>query len=328
MKIIKYILTLIVFVSLAWVGCKKIPIGFIGETMYYKDSPFLIEQGNVKVVTSSLNLDGSTLPVLVKLLEVRKKGTTGKAEEFYAEHEVYVYKQAIDPDVDTTIAQVNAKREKKMLPPFEFLPSGQFLFNAGTAFLPAKSQYEFDVEVSNESGTKVFKNIGEIHFTDPELFKSYAIAASWFNDNGVTSDNGAISADPEMIITKISDEGTNAIVKIVDQNGVPFNPKAGEIIKRGDRPTFESYAKFNPVTYTDTSMVCNFEITPFPIKRISGYGDFLMYYRIPSKYASLTTFPAGHPAGTTFSINPRFGFQIKQLGTYLITIKLNGVIHK
>ncbi|WP_448633544.1 hypothetical protein [Pedobacter panaciterrae] len=82
MKIIRYALILIVCASLAWVGCKKIPVGFIGETMYYKDSPFSIEQGNVKVVTSSLNLDGSTLPVLVKLLEVRKKEQAKKLRNF------------------------------------------------------------------------------------------------------------------------------------------------------------------------------------------------------------------------------------------------------
>jgi len=326
MKTIKYSLVLIVLVSLIWISCKKIPVGFIGESMYYKDSPFSIEQGNVKQVTSALNLDGSTLPVTVTLLEVRKKGTSQKAEEFYVPHEVYVYNAPINPDIDTTIAMVNAKREKKMIPAFEFLPSGQFYFNAGTIFLPPRSQYEFDVQVSNESGTKTFKNIGEIHFTDPEMSKIYSIAGNWFSDNSTA--NGALSSNPEMTITKISNQGTNAILKIVDQNGVAFNPKKGEIIKRGDRPTFESYAKFHPVTYTDTSLVCNYEITPFPIKRISGYGDFLIYYRIPSTYATLTNPPASQPAGTTFSINPRFGFQIKQEGTYLVTVKLKGVLHK
>ncbi|AOM78338.1 DUF5007 domain-containing protein [Pedobacter steynii] len=326
MKMIRSVLMLIALISVAWFGCKKIPVGFIGESMYYKDSPFKIEQGNIKQVTSSLNLDGSTLPVNVKLLEVRVKGTNQRADDFYKEHEVYVYKQPIDPAVDTTIAMVNAKREKKMLPPFEFLPSGQFLFNAGTIFLPARAQYEFDIEVSNESGSRVYKNIGEIQLQDAELFRPYAIANSWFSDQ--TGLSGTVNSTPEMIITKVSNQGTNAIVKIVDKNGVPFNPKKGEIIKRGDRPTFESYAKFNPVVIGDESMTCNYEITPFPMKRISGYGDFLMYYRIPSTYATLDNFPAGQAPGSTFSINPRFGFQIKQEGTYLITIKLNGVTHK
>lgn len=63
----------------------------------------------------------------------------------------------------------------------------------------------------------------------------------------------------------MSNEGARVILKIVDKAGRPFNPKAGEIVKRGDRPMFESHVKFNPVITTDTALICDFEVAPFPL---------------------------------------------------------------
>ena len=130
------------------------------------------------------------------------------------------------------------------------------------------------------------------------------------------------------MITKISSEGTCTIVKIVDKNNVPFNPKAGEIITRGDRPNFTTYAKFNPVVFTDTAMVCNFEVSPFPLAGYVGAAGtdwgYLQYYRIPSKFIAID----GMPSGDGFSANPVFEFQLKMEGTYEVVVKLTDAVHK
>ncbi len=115
---------------------------------------------------------------------------------------------------------------------------------------------------------------------------------------------------------------------MVDKNNVPFNPKAGEIIQRGDRPVFENYAKFNPVLKNDTAMICDFEVAPFPLtKYVDATTDwgFLMYYRIPSQFVKPI---AGLPATATFSVNPRWSWQVKLEGTYIVQVKFSDVEHK
>lgn len=309
-------------------GCKKISVGFLSEGVFYQDSPFKIDRGATIQSSSALTLDGSTLPVSIKLLDVRNAITHAHAPEFYEEHEVYIYKQAIK-QTDTTIELVNKKRELKKIPPFQFLPSGQFLFNSGTAFLPTGNIYEYDIEVSNESGARTFKNIGLMQVTETPPYEIRRNSNNWFKDFATNSGN---IVNPVITITQQASTGNRAILKIVDEDGKPFNPKAGEIIKRADRPTFESYAKFHPIEYTDSTMICDFEVAPFPLFQIPGYGSYDIFYRIPSEYAAITNptvaFPAD-PGGTaTYSVNPAIGFLLKKEGTYLVEVKLLRVKHK
>ncbi|NSL87803.1 DUF5007 domain-containing protein [Chitinophaga solisilvae] len=300
-------------------GCKKIDEGFLSDGLYVPDSPIKIERGNPFQKTASILADGTTQPMTVKLLDIRRADNKKRADEFFREYNVYVYTAAIDPEKDTTIEQVNAKRVLKKMQPFVFLPSGQFVFNGATDSLPLGVAYEYDVEVSNVAGTRKFTNIGLMTTIDPPLFKKTSLGGcNWFQDFGTK--NGSMG-DLTFNITKVADTGTSVILKIADQFGKPFNPKKGEIIKRGDRPTFESYARFHPVVYTDTSMICNFEITPFPVREIPGYGGYLMYYRIPSNFVVLDNNIPGMEPGPN-SVNPRFGFQIIKAGTYLVEIRL------
>lgn len=304
-------------------GCKKIPEGFLSDGIYVADSPIQLERGNPFQKSSSLSLDGTTRPATVKLLDIRRVGSTQRAEEFFKKYPVYVYKAAIDPEKDTTIALVNAKRELKTLEPFQFLSSGQFVFNGATDSLPLDVTYEYDVEVTNVAGVKTFRKIGLIHTIDPERAKVTSSGGnSWFED--FTTKSGTLG-NLRINITILADTGHIAILKITDKDGKAFNPKTGEIIKRGDRPTFESYARFHPVTFTDTTMSCDYEITPFPGRALPGYGGFLMYYRIPSKYVNIDP-SVGAPAAS--SANPRFGFQIKKAGTYLIEVQMEKVTKK
>lgn len=324
-NITRYIIPLFFLLVLIFAACKKLDIGFLSDGLYVPDSPIQLDRGTTLQTTSAIRIDGSTAPISFKLLDVRLVGSGKTAEEFYTPNQVYMYTQSIDPATDTTIELINKKRSLKEIPPFQFTTAGQFIFNAGTASLPLNATYEYDVEVTNPSGTKIINNIGLIHVIESEPFALESIACAWFRD--FATDNGSLE-NPDISITKIADTGTNAIIKITDENGMPFNPKAGEIIARGDRPTFESYAKFHPIVYTDSTMICNFEVAPFPLQSIPSYGH-LMYYRIPYQFADINAdaLPTSE-AAYTHSVNPRFAFNLKKVGTYLVEIKLNGVYHK
>lgn len=304
-------------------GCKKIDEGFLSDGLYVPDNPLTIQRGNPFQKTNAILADGTTQPMTITLLDVRRADNKKHADEFYKEYPVYVYTASVDPAVDTTIEQVNKKRTLKNLKPFVFLTSGQFIFNGATDSLPLGVTYEYDIQVSNVAGSKVYKNIATMTTVDPPLITETTANCNFFPDDGsATIPMGA----PTMTITRVNESGASVILKITDKNGKPFNPNKGEIIKRGDRPIFENYARFHPIQYTDTAMICNFEIAPFPLSKYSNGGtnwNYLMYYRVPSSFVKVD------PALTSKigSANPLFAFRLMKAGVYVVEIRLPKVTH-
>lgn len=299
-------------------GCKKLDEGFLSDGMYAMDAPLVIQRGLAFQKTESILLDGSTRPVKFELLDIRRADTKKHADELDREYPVYVYTEAIDPATDTTIEQVNKKRALKNQKPYTYLESGQWVFNGATDSLPLGVVYEYDIKVSNVAGTKIYKNFGTLTTVDPPLVTEATTGCNFFPDDGSATVG---MGSPVMNITRIQESGATVILKITDKDGKPFNPKRGEIIKRGDRPTFESYARFHPVEYTDSTMICNFEIAPFPIAKFSSGGtnfNYLMYYRLPSNYVSIDK----SISTKVGSVNPLFAFRLMKAGTYLVEIKM------
>ncbi|WP_142682981.1 DUF5007 domain-containing protein [Chitinophaga polysaccharea] len=311
-------LTSAMLLGLLIAGCKKIEEGFLSDGLYVPDTPIKVQRGNAFQKTSAILADGTTQPMTVKLLDIRRADNKKHADEFYKEYPVYVYTAAVDPAKDTTIELVNKKRELKKMQPYVFLSSGQFVFNGATDSLPLDVTYEYDVEVSNVAGSKVYKNIGMLTTVDPPLVTETTANCNFFPDDGsATVPMGA----PVMTITRVNESGASVILKITDKDGKPFNPKKGEIIKRGDRPIFENYTKFHPIEYTDTAMICNFEIAPFPLSRYSSGGtnwNYLMYYRIPSAYVSVDK----NISAKVGSVNPLFAFRLMKAGTYVVELRM------
>ncbi|WP_167335345.1 DUF5007 domain-containing protein [Pedobacter kyungheensis] len=324
----KYILGFMMLVSV--VACKKIEKGFQSDGIRYKDNNLFAKRGLILYQSDRINADGSTPPYTFKMLNLRKEDGSPAPAEFTTTYDIVVFKDgmAFNAETDTTVALLNKKREtQKRLPMYFNESSGQLTFNKASANLPL-GKYVFDVEMTNVTGTKLYPKLATINVVDPlpeDLFVITDNVSNAFNDA-----TGAATPmrNPTITCTKISNTGARAILKMVDKNGRTFNPKAGEIIARGDRPIFENYAKFNPVIKTDTAMICDFEVAPFPLtKYVTPTTDwgFLMYYRIPSQFVTIDNFPASLG---TFSVNPRWSWQLKLEGTYVIQVKFSDVTKK
>jgi hypothetical protein len=306
-------------------GCKKIDVGFLSETMRYIDQNIYCQRGLALVQSQRIAIDGSTPPIVFKMLNLRDSAGKAAPKEFFQSYEVLMFKPGMSFDIktDTTVAELNKKREKKTVPPMDFNEvSGQVSFNRGSSNIPL-GKYTFDLEATNVKGTKTFPAFATINIIDPlpeDIFVIEDNVANAFHD--VT---GAVTPmkNPKINFTKVSNDGARIILKLVDKAGRPLNPKAGQIIKRGDRPTFENYARFNPVNFTDTAMICDFEVAPFPLARYvdatTDWGHFI-YYRIPSQFVTIDGFTPG-----LYSVNPRFAFTLKMEGTYIIEIRFTDV---
>lgn len=309
----KVLLFALIVTSIA--ACVKPPHGFLSTQIRYRDSPIQIVRGNI-VQTSAVDNDGSSAPVRYKLLDIRDAVTHKHADSIYKNRDRYVYISQFDPQVDTTVALLNSTRKIVSSPAFEFNEhTGGFTFFGSSANAPL-GLYEFDISATNENGTKIYKNVANFNLYDGPVADIDQGGSAWFKDG--TNDNGDLG-QPSVTVTKLSTKGTLAILKIVDKNGVAFNPKNNEYLKRGNRSDFTTFAKFHPVTVSDTSLTCNFEVIPFPFQGAAQ--GFLIYYRIPSKFVKID--PGFTPtSGRNYSYNPRFSVRISQEGTYLITVKL------
>jgi hypothetical protein len=157
----------------------------------------------------------------------------------------------------------------------------------------------------------------------------------------------------EYTITRFADTPNVFIYKLMDKNGVVFNPKAGEIAKRPNAglnpnpPFLQNLQDYAPDTYsaTDTAMVLKYPLVPFPIASLgNGYN---MYYCIPSQYVKIdsTTSWASNTAGNfykgtadsrykgvykldRFDYAYRTPMRIQVPGAYLLQVKLLNATHR
>jgi hypothetical protein len=298
-------------------ACKKVEHGFLSNQIRYRDSPIQIQRGIV-TQTRPVDNDGSSAPVTYELLDIRDAVTKKHADLFYTNFDRYIFISQFDVNVDTTIELLNTHRQLIKAPAVEFNQfTGAFTFYGTTANVPV-GDYEFDVRASNENGTKEYKNVGTFTLFEGPVAEQSAGGGAWFKDGSTTS--GDIG-EPEVKIKKLSTEGTLIILKIVDKNGTPFNPRNNEIIKRGDRNSFDTFARFHPLVLTDSTMTCNFEVTPFPLVAGPPGQGYTIYYRIPGTFARLD--PGLTPTPDRgYSVNPRFTFRIYQEGTYEVTVRI------
>lgn len=315
----KYILFAIVSGVLLVAGCTKVQEGFLSDGIRYKSPEIFIPKG-ITARYPGILFDGSTPPVKFEILDIRPVEGGKLPAAFNTKYPVWVFKDkmSFNPDTDTTMALLRAKQDSLQELPFEFNPvNGGFLFKKPSTNLP-NGVYEFDVKATNVNGSKVYKNLARLHIEDPEYIRMTEVPVVASYDS--VTNTFPVSMQGTMELKRISPQGTQVMLKIMDKNGKLFNPKNGEVITRGDRPSFASYARFNPVTVTDTALITDYAIAPYPVKLIPGYGNYLIYYRIPAWFIKMDG-----AAPKAWSANPRFGFQIVFEGTYEVIIHLPNV---
>lgn len=305
-------------------GCQKVRKGFLSDTLRYKDKVIYAKKGLALTLSDRINADGSTPPITFKMSNLREKESGKPApEEFFTEYEVLVFKEGdvFNPEVDTTVELLDKKRELKTMLPMNFNEvSGQISFNRASSNLPI-GEYTFDLEATNVWGTKEYPDFAEIHVIEPTIEDLFELSYSAASGADASEEFTTMKA-PKVSVKKISDEGARVILKYTDKNGRAFDPSQGQVIKRGDRPMFETHAKFNPVKYTDTAMICDFEVAPFPMQRYTDPSTdwgYLIYYRIPAEFVSIDGLP-------NQSANPVVEFQLKMEGTYVVDVQMTDAL--
>ncbi|WP_295121431.1 hypothetical protein [uncultured Chitinophaga sp.] len=306
---LRYIILILSGLSVTLFCCKKVEEGYLSDRMEYMPFTLIATQGAASY-TTPIPADGSTLPLKVKLLEIRSKAT-GKALDSATlqPREVPIYLAELTA-ADTTIELINKKITRGMKRPIDIATiGGRIIVSPAASFLDT-GRYEFDVEVSNMRGTRVFKNAGNILIAPK----------TWYTITRQTRTSSPVGAETDfqnigdgsmpMTIDRYPDAPNKLVFKFVDTKGVPFNPKNGEIILRGDRAHFKLYNPFFPEVKTDTALEFQHpNLTRFPFFTQPN-GETSSYYRIPGAFNTINR-----------NVNATFGITFFGSGTYIVTMQ-------
>ena len=308
--------------ALSFAGCKKIPDGNLSNIIRYEELPIEIPQGR-DFVSTAINPEGSTKPLKIKLLNVYDRETGKDVTDLFTKtYKHKVWTALYDPKVDTTIALIEAKRKEVDITPISINPaSGQIEANYTTVNLPI-GKYKFDLEIGNAAETRVYKDIGEFDLIEAPFFVIDAVRSTVAMKVGEETKTKTIPSNASHQVTKrISETGNKIIVRFLDQNGTPFNPKAGELARRpnsgnqgGFLQTMQDYALETHLF--DDRMEFDFGVVPFPLNSLGN--GFNYYYRIPAPYVEFD--PSLELPYNTYSCNARFNVRVFAPGTYQVDV--------
>lgn len=309
-------------------GCKKVPNGYLSDIIRYTEYPILIEKGRTKLSTPLL-LEGSSQPLKIKLLHIYDQSTGEIVDNLFAkELPVKKWISLYDPQIDTTLEMIAAKQRDTLMRAITINEgSGQLESNINTLELPAGS-YLFDLEISNTTGVRVYEKIGRFDLIDAPMYEIPAVRSTVAMKVGEETTTKSLPAG-SITVDRIGDEPDKVIVEIVDKNGTPFDPSAGEIGRRpasgnsgGWLQTMQDYS-LNYEAFNDR-MEFTYGVVPFPLNSLGN--GFNYYYRIPAQYVHFDE-DLGI-ADDTYSCNARFSFRAFVPGTYKITVTVLGVTHR
>jgi hypothetical protein len=367
-KIFTTAIMLLLLCSGIFISCTKYGNGFLSPTVQYAVNEFSIIRGRI-ATSYSLVTDGSSIPMQVKWIHIYD--STGKIVDtlFSKKYTVGIWTAAYNPATDKDYASISAKRSTAQMEPIVVNASnGTIEANSGTLYLPL-GPYTMDLDVSNSAGSQVLPKIMKIIIKDgkpletsPEIgnFSNSLLVANTASgagsaggSNNGTLFNGANNPYVEYTVVRYADTPNIFVLKVMDRNGVVFNPKLGEIAKRPNSglnpnpPFLQNLQDYAPDTFTavDSAMFLRFPLTPFPIASLgNGYN---MYYRIPTQYVSIdsTTAWSSNTAGNfykgtadshykgVYTLNKfdyalRIPMRIQVPGAYRMTIKILNATHR
>lgn len=318
----KYFKTGIIAVAalLIMISCKKIPVGYISNLIFYNQNPFTVSQGNT-TVSNDIVTNGSTPPIYVKLLAVKDASGKDASSYMLKPDTVKVFTSAVTGS-DTTLSSLTSKLKDSLLAPFSInYIGGRLQFTQATSYVPI-GKYSVDVQVTNIRGTERLNNACVINVV-PNQADTLTYVAYSYSDAKFTSFSGQPASNLKVSITRIASGADQIIYVWKDKNGVYFDPSKGEVISRPNRPNWASWDPYYTPVKTDTSIVYQYPggVPAMPLfsspNAYPGFSGGISYYSIPGAYNSV-----GMNLNTTFSTT-----YYNTRGTYIVSTTITDVTH-
>lgn len=317
-------------ISLLLNSCSKVQQGYISPTMQYNSTLFVIPKGQV-VTSVGITVDGSTVPINVTWVHIYDSAGNVVDSIFKKEYPVTGWKSGYNPKIDTTFAAIFAKLTEVNAPPIEVLPNGGQIRSTNSSLFVPSGKYTVDIQITNKVGTQLLKNAMTLQFNDPVPIETNDATAGQ-PAVGLLPAGTATALSPfystsayncpflQMTVNRFADTPNVVYLKVVDRNGIPFNPKTGELFPRPATglnpipPNLQNLQQYAPDFYatSDTAIFIRYPIAPFPIASLGN--AYLMYYALKTSSVIIDS-------TSTWSSNPNYDFykgtsDSHYLGTY------------
>lgn len=268
-------------------GCADVETGFLSKNLYYIDNPLYSVQGTV-TVSSSLSVDGSTMPMTIELIKVTDEEGVDVTSMVSKPDSIIGFSGSISY-ADSTLALLNAKLIKTPAVPISVNRlGGRIQLTPATKSIPL-GEYNLSLKASNSRGVVELPDICKVIVTGSgEPYTDFGGAyAGAFDPATGTYLYGVGLEPPKVTYTKTD---VNKIVyKFLDKDGNLYNPKAGGLTVRKYRWTMKQFNPYYPEVFTDNSVEYQFPSVPngfpiFPNPGIDGViprGTFGVFPAIP-----------------------------------------------
>ncbi|WP_092543678.1 hypothetical protein [Zunongwangia mangrovi] len=310
-------LTVIVFIALYSCQEEGITDGYLSNDIRYETNPFVVRQGEIRS-SPPLSVYGSTAPVEVELLDIRRVGSEETAEAWLQDYPTPIWVGAMDPEVDTTLAAIlENKIETRDLPVFRIEEIGGRIMISSQTWNVEPGEYTIDVRVSNSAGSRVVEDATTIIVEQGQDYR-LGFQESFFTS--VNQPQGWIWRPLEVEVNFDPSGSNKIILKWMDKNGDFFNPSEGEVINGWTEGWRHYFQENTPWGYelTDEAMIFEFPYPPFP----SNPQAWVYSYRIPSQFIS----EYGEEWFADMDFNTRLhDIRVYKDGTYTFIIKCNDI---
>ncbi len=286
---ITYFIVLLFCTSL-YIGCEKIPNGYITDQIIYYANPFTVI-GGTTIYSEAPDLAGSSTPVEFRIVKV-KNARGEETDELTKPRVLSTWNAPFDWKNDTTLDLILAKRQDSTVVTMQILPkSGQLLFTESTKDVEA-GLYSISLEMTNSAGTRLFEdvvgvNIQNISHKNITLNQNLSKRTDTGYGNNYPDpggEGGWIGGFDGQYEYRHDPEGENLIELIIcDSQGNPFNWKTKEIEPR-EGLDLSVYTPWAEPILTDTSIIYTYPFVPFPFGNAGNYNVDYQYYRINAPY--------------------------------------------
>lgn len=293
--------------------------GYISDDLRYESNPFIVKQGEIKY-TSPLAAYGSTSPITVELLDIRKEGEAETASSWMESVPTSLWTSGIDPATDITLDDVIKNRIKvENFPVIRVEKTGGRVMVSSESFNVQPGTYVIDIKATNSAGTKIIKDALTIILEEGVDYKLNYLE-SFFSDKDAPSGwiwrpvQSEVTVDPTA-------EGNRLVLKWMDKNGNFFNPKKGEVVNGWTENWRHHFDENTPwgVELTDDSMIFGFPFPPFPAP------DYVYSYRIPEEFIGAYTLPSFE--GKDFNTRMHI-IKVYRTGTTIMIFKTDEIERK
>jgi hypothetical protein len=313
----------LLYVGLVIYGCTTVETGFLSKNLYYIDNPLYTTQGTVTVSTS-LVVDGSTLPMTIELTKVTNEGGEDVTEMVSKPDSIIGFSGSITY-ADSTLALLNAKLVKTIAVPLSVNKTGgRIQLTPATKSIPT-GEYDLSLKASNVRGTVDLPNICKVIVTGSgDTYTDFggAYAGAFDPSTGVYLYGVGLEL-PKVKFTKT--DVNKIIYKFLDKDGNKYNPKAGGLTVRKNRWTMKQFDPYFKEVLTDSTVEYGYPTVPntFPVFLNPGINGI-----IPR--GTYGVFPA-IPGARNSSGDPVFAFldlAFLDKGTYVIVVQFTDVTWK